>query len=375
MNQHAIQNLSLFDLLARSWLCPSAIADLRFSADGSVVAFACVDGTVALAAVADQEPPETRIRVSGDLGQTTIRPREKPSVPLIATAALGDGDVPLASHGHSGFLVGTAAGEAVHLTAQGEIAETLVKVDGPIVAMDHSPRTAVTALSNGREVLLSRGRGDATRLHGGTVPSPHALAFSPHGRHLACGGENRLAVWMTDSVAGPICDFSLGARPTTIRWNGDGTWLACGLDTGGFALVNMADGQSGHVTGFPFPVRTICWNTPANALFASGAFRIAGWSMAAPPLDGQSLGALETGRTGLVPVETVAAHPQKKLMAAGYANGRIAISQIGAPDELLVRPLGGAISALAWSSDGRHLAVGSVDGMAAIITFPAQMFK
>ena len=88
MNQQTMQNLTLFDLLARSWQRPSAIADLRFSADGSTVAFTSVDGTVAIAAVADHEPPESRIRVSDDLGQTTIRPREKPPVPLIATAAL-----------------------------------------------------------------------------------------------------------------------------------------------------------------------------------------------------------------------------------------------------------------------------------------------
>ncbi|TIN07322.1 MAG: hypothetical protein E5Y59_17220, partial [Mesorhizobium sp.] len=82
--------------------------------------------------------------MSGDLGQTTIRPREKPPAPLIATAALGDGDVPLASYLSFGFLVGTAAGEAVHLAADGNVMETLVKIDGAVVAVDHNPRTAIT---------------------------------------------------------------------------------------------------------------------------------------------------------------------------------------------------------------------------------------
>ncbi|TIM60210.1 MAG: hypothetical protein E5Y60_31510 [Mesorhizobium sp.] len=140
-------------------------------------------------------------------------------------------------------------------------------------------------------------------------------------------------------------------------------------------MVSMTGDRYGIVAGFPSPVRTLCWSRPENALFASGAFRIAGWSMTAPPLDGDTSGALETGRAGLVPVETVAAHPKKKLIAAGYANGRITIAQIGARDELLVRPLGSAVTALAWSGDGRHLAVGAVDGTAAIVTFPAHMFK
>lgn len=375
MNQHAIQNLTLFDLLARSWRRPSAVADLRFSTDGSTVAFTCVDGTVAIAAVADQEPPESRIRVSGDLGQTTIRPREKLPAPLIATAALGDGDVPLASYLRSSFLVGTAAGEAVHLSADGNVMETLVKIDRPIVAIDHSDRPALTAVSNGQDIFLSRGGGDAVRLQHGTTSSTEAIAFSPDGRHLACGFDDGLSIWALEDGAAPMRDISLSARPVSMRWSGDGIWLACGLETGGFALVSLADGRADIVTGFPSPVRTMCWSQPANALFASGAFRIAGWSMTAPPVDGETSGALETGRAGLVPVETVAAHPAKKLIAAGYANGRITIAQIGARDELLVRPLGSPVTALAWSGDGLHLAVGTVDGTAAIVTFPAQMFK
>ncbi|WP_095197940.1 WD40 repeat domain-containing protein [Mesorhizobium carmichaelinearum] len=375
MNQQTMQNLTLFDLLARSWQRPAAIADLRFSADGSAVAFTCVDGTVAIAAVADQEPPEARIRVSNDLGQTTIRPREKPPVPLIATAAFADGDVPLAVHGDSGFLVGAASGEVLHLTAGGDVAAPLVRIDGPIVAIDHSARAGRTAVSNGRDVILSHGQGDAVQLERDVTSSTDALAFSPDGRRLACGLDEGLSVWAVEGDAALIRDIPLSARPVSVRWSRDGSWLACGLEAGGFALVSLADGRADIVAGFPSPVRTVCWSQPAHALFASGAFRIAGWSMTAPPVDGQTSGALETGRARLVLVEAVAAHPEKKLIAAGYANGRITIAQIGARDELLVRPLGSAVTALAWSGDGRHLAMGSVDGTAAIVTFPAQMFK
>lgn len=375
MNQQTMQNLTLFDLLARSWRRPSAIADLRFSTDGSTVAFSCVDGTVALATVADHEPPESRLRVSNDLGQTTIRPREKPPVPLVATAAFADGDVPLVADTHSGFLTGATSGEVLHLTADGDVAAPSIRIDGPIVALDHCARADMTAVSNGHDVFLSRGQGDAVKLKHATTSAADALAFSPGGRRLACGLEDGLSVWQVESDAALIHEVALSARPMSIRWSGDGTWLACGLETGGFALVSLADGHCGIVAGFPSPVRTVCWSRPADALFASGAFRIAGWSMTAPPVGGEASGALETGRAGLVLVETVAAHPRKKLIAAGYANGRITIAQIGARDELLVKPLGGAVTALAWSGDGRHLAVGAVDGTAAIVTFPAQMFK
>ncbi|TIN36590.1 MAG: hypothetical protein E5Y32_28045 [Mesorhizobium sp.] len=71
--------------------------------------------------------------------------------------------------------------------------------------------------------------------------------------------------------------MSFSARPVSIRWSGDGTWLACGLETGGFALVSMTDDRYGIVEGFPSPVRTVCWSLPENALFASGWFQSKQW--------------------------------------------------------------------------------------------------
>ncbi|MBZ9798392.1 hypothetical protein [Mesorhizobium sp. ES1-4] len=49
-------------------------------------------------------------------------------------------------------------------------------------------------------------------------------------------------------------DISLLARPVSMRWSGDGMWLACGLETGAFALVDMTDGRADIVAGFPSPV-------------------------------------------------------------------------------------------------------------------------
>jgi hypothetical protein len=42
---------------------------------------------------------------------------------------------------------------------------------------------------------------------------------------------------------------------------------------------------------------------------------------------------------------------------------------------MLVRSAGGVVTALAWSADGAHLALGDASGTAAIVTFPHQMFK
>jgi len=375
MNQQNIRNLTLFDLLARSWQRPSAITEARFSADGAAVAFASADGAVALAPVADDEPPESRIRVSGDLGQTTIRPRAKPPAPLISTPQLAQGPAPLAACGQSDFLVGGGAGNVFLLRADGALDDTGLKLDGRIIAIDHSVAMGVTVASDGKRILLARPHGDTIGLvHGASAPVT-AVALSPDASHLAFSAGDRLSVWVTGDETMPLDDFAFTGRPVSIRWSDQGPWLACALEAGGYGLIDLATGRSDTVAGFPAPVRTVCWSGLAAALVTSGAFRITAWSMNAPPFAGDTTGALETGRAGLVLVEAVAAHPDRKLVAAGYANGQITIAQIGARDELIVKPSGGTVTALAWSGDGRHLAVGAADGTAAMVTFPAQMFK
>lgn len=372
MNQQSMRNLTLFDLLARNWQCQALVAGLRFSGDGLAVAFACTDGTVSVTAAEDREPPEARIRVSGDLGQTTIRPREKPHAPLSVTAAFGDNAVPLATQPRSGFLVGSAGGEVLPVSGGGEVGEPLFETGGPIVALDRATIAGVIAAGGEHGVVLWRGASDMRRI--GLEKPLSALALSPDGRRLALGFSDSLSVRPAQG-SGASREIPLPARALSIQWSQDGGLLACGLENGNLALVAATDGNCSILPGFPAPVRGVAWSAPAKALFASGAFRIAGWSAAALPLDGKTGGALETGHADLVPIEAVAAHPAKPLVAAGSANGRIVVAKAGSREELVVRPLGGAVTALAWSGDGRHLAIGCADGTAAVATFPDQLFK
>ena len=376
MNQQNIRNLTLFDLLARSWALPSSVEALHFGADSSVAAFACANGTIALAALSDPEPPESRVRVSADLGQTTIRPREKPVAPLIVTERLCDGAPLTAVSGTSEFLAGASDGRILRVTATGEISHTEIRLDGAIVALDHARGQGLTAVSDGEDVLLATASGGIIRSlpsHGGGDVA--ALGFSPSGRQLAVCRGNEISIWTLVGEPALIRTIGFPQAPVAVRWSADSEWIACPLASGGFGVARLADGKAGAVSDFPAMVRTVSWSERADALIASGAFRIAAWSMKLPPLEGETGGAIVTGRPGLVIVEAVAGHPTRPLAAAGFANGQIVVAQIGERDELLVKPSGSAVTALAWSADGRHLAAGTADGGASLITFPAQMFK
>lgn len=369
MNQQSRQNPTLFDLLGRCWQRPAPVASVNFDRQGSSVAFTTLDGTLALAPVAETEGPESRIRVSGDLGQMRILPRTSPPVPLTAVA-VEEGQVPLVVPFHAGgFLVGTGHGAVRRVSAQGELSEDFFRLGLSIQALDHAVQSGMTALSDGEELCVLDQEAKIVGRSRATLPDTKALKFSPDGRFLAgLSGESLIILGLDEEmpVEGVV---TLPSRPTGLHWNEQGDRIACGLEIGGLSIVDVPLGRTDTILDFPAPVRGLAWGV-GGQLVASGAYRIAAWGM--PEAASQ---ALLTGHTGLILVEAVAAHPRRDLVAAGYADGRIVVARLGGRDELFVRPFGGAVTALAWSADGRHLAVGDAEGQAALVTFPPQLFK
>ncbi len=354
MNQPNARTLTLFDLLARRWQADAAIAAVRFASRGEVAAFATATGAVLLAAEPDAEPPESRVRISGDLGQITLRPREQEPAALRVVPDLADGAVPLAAAGDR-ILVGAGDGRVLALAPDGS-QETLRRLDGAIAALDHA--SGITAAADATVVTLAGP--DGTRAL--SLPGVRALALTRDGRLAAADAERITVDGHTLPIAGAV----------RLAWRDDGAWLAAALGAHGVALA-PADGSDPLRLGdFPAPVGDLAWSVPGQAFVAAGAFRIAAWDAGAFPATDRPL---VTGHPGLVVVEAVAAHPTKPLIAAGYANGQVVIAQVGRRDELLLRQDGGAVTALAFSPDGRHLAIGDAAGGAAIASFPPQMFK
>ena len=159
-----------------------------------------------------------------------------------------------------------------------------------------------------------------------------------------------------------------------IVWRDDGAFVAAACGGAGLVLVDLRDGRIGRVDGFPVPPRSIALSGPTNALVASGAYRIAAWDLERPPFDGDRSGALETGHAGMVAVVEVAAHPKRRLVAAAYANGQIVIAEPGRRDEMILKASGATPTALAWSADGRMLAIAARDAVA-LVTLPDALFK
>lgn len=366
MNQQTIPNVTLFDLLARNWQRPAPIRQLCFNEDDTILAISSADGTVALARIGDNEPPESRIAI--DNGQTTICPRKGKPSPLISTR-IQEGAA-LSAYRDGTFLVSTRSGELLHVTRSGEIAGKVLSDKTPVSTIAHNHAAGLTAAVVTRRLRLQSGEPPSIRETDLGDLAPMLVSISGDGGRIALAGPDRLSLRRIGDNPGLLQDVSLSSPPLSLKWSTDGRWLICGLQAGGLCLLDVETGENTLFGDFPGPVGTVDWSPATNTALASGAYRIAGWSMATAPAK-----ALATGRAGFVMVDAVAAHPSKALVAAGYANGKIAVAEIGSPEELTIRDIGGPVTALQWSASGRYLAAGDALGNAAIITFPNEIFK
>jgi hypothetical protein len=67
-------------------------------------------------------------------------------------------------------------------------------------------------------------------------------------------------------------------------------------------------------------------------------------------------------------VSAVACHPEKDVIAAGYADGLVLLVRTADGAEVLARrPDGSPVSALAWNGKGTALAFGTEDGEAGVV--------
>lgn len=376
MNRVNPADTTLFSLIGRQWHLSAGAAGMAVNTSESAVAFALNDGSVVCVPTADPEPPDTRIRISVENGRSTIHPRKADVEPPSTLGPLAHGAVPISPFRRSDFMTADLDGRLHVLTAQAGSTRLDAALDGPVLAIDHHAGTARTACANAMTVQLLSDIYASAQIPVDPSTPIVAIAFSPDGTDLAVAHGNHLSIWHLEDP--PKCrgTFDLSAPARAVSWNPEGTWIACPLQKAGLRLVRLADEACIALTDYPAPVRTIAWNRNARAFATSGAFRIAAWSLETPPFDDPGTGVLATGRPGLVPVEAVATHPDRALLAAGYANGHVSIAQIGKPDELMLFPDGhGSVTSLTWTESGRYIAFGTAEGTIAVADLPSALFK
>ena len=381
MDRMEAEDFSLFGLLGRSWALDATVVDVMFDNHMGAAAFALADGSVAIAKVKDQEPATGRIRISAESGSSSILPRAKPLPPIIRFAVQDNEPVAMTAYGKHGFLLGNASGELVSVTEGGERTPFASSVNGPVTAIDHAAETNWLAFTTGGETVFLRHKNETEHQpleHDAKVTT---LRFSPEGDFLAVAEQEAVTLWKIEDKATAIATIPTANRPLTLAWSPGQASLAIGFEAGGAGLLKVSDAKTGDtaITTFPdYPsaVRSIAWSPDGEIMATGGAFRVIAWPINRLTTNGASPASLETGKASLVAVFSIAAHPERPLIAAGYENGMVIIAQLGKRDELVIKTEGqGAITKIAWSADGGYLALGSDRGLAALVELPSQLFK
>jgi WD40 repeat protein len=250
-----------------------------------------------------------------------------------------------------------------------------------VTVIDHAANSKRLAFATGGETVILKDKSEAEDRSLEHDTEINTLCFSPEGNLLAVAEQEAVTLWKVQDKATAIATVPTANRPLTLAWSPDQTGLAIGFESGGAGLLKIGDARTGDTAMTTFPdypsaVRSIAWSPDSEIMATSGAFRVIAWSVNQLTSNGASPESLETGKASLVAVESIAAHPERPLIAAGYENGMVIIAQLGKRDELVIKTEGqGAMTKIAWSADGGYLALGSDRGLAALIELPSQLFK
>ena len=148
----------------------------------------------------------------------------------------------------------------------------------------------------------------------------------------------------------------------TLTWSPNGKYVLTATQENELHGWRVSDSDDMRMSGYPTKVKSMSWLPKGRYLATGGDERVVCWPfhgkggpVGKAPLD------LGWGFEGVVTV--VAAHPRHDVVAAGYEDGAAILVQIDSPDSALVKlPGEGAVTALAWSADGQHLALGTESG-------------
>lgn len=371
------QAMTLFDLIARTWVLDTDVRHVLFNGSGNSLAAVLSDGRMAFFSVNDAEDPESRVRVEADTGRPSIRPRTKPlPLPVVSEGPVARPDVTPCRFGEQGFALSHAeTGALWRATGRGQTLRVSVARPDAVTALAAMPHNGRIVTAHGKAVVLAIVEGGAEICSTTLTHEVSKIVVSPNKRVVACWGAGQVSLVSADDLS-TLTTVRCEGQVRDLAWSPCGRWLVAGCEDKAIVLVDAREGTADRIVDFPAPVLNVGFSDKAGAMVASGAFRVVGWDLPDLPFGDHEGKPIETGKPGLTIVDHVAVHPKRDLCAVSYVNGLVMICRIGHPDEMLLREgTGAAVNALVWSDDGAHLAIAGEDGSLSITTFPKNMFK
>ena len=302
------------------------------------------------------------------LGDGTVRVA-RPGMPAeawaSATAHEGGACLSICADARGGFLSGGDDGRLVRVTAEAAAEEVARPARTRWVEHVAAHESGVRAAAVGKAVHPYDAAGAALK----TLEHPSSVGgvcFDAKGKRVAASHYNGASLWFVGAKDG---------KPRVLEWKGshagiaispDGTHVVTAMQENALHGWRLADGQHMRMSGYPSKTRSLSFTARGRWLATSGADSVVVW----PFHGGGPMGKAPTELAGGDGVfcSAVACHPQHELVAAGFADGLVLLTEIASGKVVPVAPPGnGGVSALAWNAAGTHLAFGTETGFAGVI--------
>ncbi|MPW05347.1 WD40 repeat domain-containing protein [Paraburkholderia sp. CNPSo 3155] len=354
----------LIDLLGARWETDASVVEVVWDDSGQCAGFALGDGTLALATGVWEGGPRLKPRESG--GGVEFVQAQAPPAPLARFSVHEGTCLALAADPAGGFLSGGDDGRLVHLRLDGTSALVAHEVGAWIDRVAASP-VGGRSYACGRRVHWLGPKPACLMLSG----SATSMAFDPSGTQLAISHHGGVTVWAADTLRER--ELAWRGFHRNVAWSPDGRYLVSGMEENALHGWRLADGADIEMGGYLGQPRSLSFSADGRFLATSGGMRAVCWRFDPP---GADAGPHESGIAGKTPVSVVVCHPIHPLIAVGYYSGVVLLCQPGSSDMLFVKGSGNsAVSALAWSPDGRRLALGTEAGELALVFLPDELFR
>ncbi len=235
------------------------------------------------------------------------------------------------------------------------------------VATFGDAKAKLIACGVGKKLVLLNGKGTELK----TVEHPSSvtgIAFDAKGKRVAASHYNGASLWFVASKTDNPRKLEWKGSHTGIAFSPDGDHVVTSMQENSLHGWRLSDGQHMRMSGYPSKTASLSFTKTGKWLASSGAESIVLWPFFGGGPMGKSPTELAGGDDVLCSV--LASHPTQDAVAAGFNDGLVVMADINNARILPIAGTGrGAVTAMAWSHTGTHLAFGTDTGFCAVVDF------